>query len=229
MQEKEGRMEFFLNSCSIDEIKEIYDWGILDGVTMNPSMLAAQGGDYLATFGTICRTVPVKIFAQVLSRSTSDIVNEARMLRSLGENVVVKIHTNIEGVRAITRLKSSTDIPVCATAIHSVIEGLAAAKAGADHVALFLGLLGEADERPVTALVRATVEALSAAGLPTRIMVAGRSLQQIVDGFRVGAHEMTCAYKLWKLFFANSFTRDRWKAFESDWHAAFGDKTWLSR
>ena len=221
-------MEFFLNSCEIEEIEEIYDWGILDGVTINPTMIAVHGGDFVKNFKTICRAVPVKVFAQVVSQKRNDIVEEAGKLHSLGDNVVVKIHCNVEGIKAISSLKATTEIPVCATAIHSIIEGLSAARAGADHVAVFLGLLGEADERPTSAVIEGISQAFRVGNVSTKIMTAGRSLQQVVDGFRVGAHEMTCSYKIWKLFLANSFTRERWAVFESDWRSAFYDRNWNS-
>lgn len=221
-------MEFYLNSCSLEEIKEVYGWGILDGVTMNPALVAAQGGDFVKNFEAICRAVPVKVFAQVVSENTSDIVQEAQRLHSLGGNVVVKIHTTIEGVRAMRMLKDTTDVPTCATGVHTVMEALSVAKAGADHIALFLGLLGEADERSTDDLVRGTVEALSHTELPARVMSAARSLNQIVETFRCGAHEMTCSYKLWQLFFANSYTHDRWVSFSGHWNKVYAGRNWIT-
>lgn len=220
-------MELFLNSCDIDEIVEIYDWGILDGVTMNPTMLASAGGEFQDRLREICRRVPAKVFVQAVSRDAATLVEEAKRLRAFGDNVVVKIHTGVEGIKAITRLKSSTDIPVCATAIHSAIEAVAAARAGADHAAVFLGLLGEVDERPVSDLIEAVVQTIRACRQDMQIMTAARSLQQIVAGFRTGADEMTCSYKLWQLFLSNQHTRDRWDAFSSDWRTAFGSRSWI--
>lgn len=221
-------MEYYLNSCVVEEVEEIFDWGILDGVTMNPTMMAAQGGDFVETFTAICRVAPVKVFAQVVSSKAPSIVEEAKRLSALGGNVVVKIHCSVEGIKAIARLKETTDIVTCATAIHSIVEALAVAKAGADHVAVFLGLLGEADERPTSVLIQGIVEAFKECELPARVMAAGRTLQQIVDGFRAGADEMTCSYKLWKLFFQNKFTMSRWDQFESDWRSAFGNRNWIT-
>ncbi len=221
-------MEFFLNSCNLEEIKEIYDWGILDGVTMNPTMLSALKGDFKTNFKNICDAVPVKVFAQVVAPDAKTMFEEAKIINSLGDNVVVKVQTSIEGLKAVKMIKQTTDIEVCSTAIHSVIEAIAAAKAGADHVAIFLGLLGEADERPVTDLMAGVINSFQEAEFSTKIMTAGRSLQQITEGFSMGAHEMTASYKLWKLIMSNYFTLDRWAVFQKDWKNAFGDRNWIS-
>ncbi len=221
-------MEFFLNSCNLDEIKEIYDWGILDGVTMNPTMLSAVKGDFKTNFENICKAVPVKVFSQVVAPDAATMVEEAKIINSLGDNVVVKVQTSIEGLKAVRMIKETTDIEVCSTAIHTVIEAIAAAKAGADHVAIFLGLLGEADERPVTDLMAGVISSFQAADFSTKIMTAGRSLQQLTEGFSMGADEMTASYKLWKLMMSNFFTLDRWAAFQKDWKTAFGDRNWIT-
>lgn len=222
-------MQLFLNSCMLDEIKEINEWGIVDGVTMNPTMVAKFGGDYVANFKAICKTVSCPVFAQVVSTEKKAIIEEAKKLASLGEKVVVKIHTNIEGIKAMAALKDSTDIQICATAIHSVIEAITVARAGADHAAIFLGLLGEADEHSTTDLIVGVKEVYANADdVHTRIMTAGRSLRQIVEGFKVGADEMTASASMWKMFLANSFSQDRWDAFSKDWKGKYGDRNWIT-
>jgi len=221
-------MDFFLNSCNLNEIQEIYDWGILDGVTMNPTMLSALKGDFRKNFENICKAVPVRVFAQVVAPDAATMVKEAKIINSLGDNVVVKVQTSVEGLKATRILKDTTDIEVCNTAIHSVLEAIAAAKAGADHVAIFLGLLGEADERPVGDLMEGIISSFQEAQFNTKIMTAGRSLQQLAEGFSMGAHEMTASYKLWRLMMSNFYTLDRWASFQSDWNAAFGDRNWIT-
>ena len=201
-------MQLYLNSCILDEIKEINEWGILDGVTMNPTMVAKFGGDYVANFKAICKMVTCPVFAQVVSTDKKGIIEEAKKMNSLGDKVIVKIHTNIEGIKAITALKDSTDIKICATSIHSVIEAMTVARAGADHAAIFLGLLGEADEHSTTELIKGVVELYRhAEGCQTKIMTAGRSLRQIVEGFKLGADEMTASPAMWKMFLDNSFSK----------------------
>lgn len=222
-------MKLFLNSCVLDEIKEINEWGYLGGVTMNPTMVSKLGGNFVTKFTEICKSVSCPVFAQVVSTESDKIVEEAKILASLGERVIVKIHANVEGMKAITTLKEHTDIEVCATAIHSVIEAINVAAAGADHAAIFLGLLGEVDEHSTTKLIQDIKDVYkNAVGIETKIMTAGRSLRQIVEGFKVGADEMTASYQLWKQFFANAFTEDRWNAFSNDWHRAYGDRNWIT-
>jgi len=213
----------------LDEIKEINEWGILDGVTMNPTMVAKFGGDYVANFKAICKLVTCPVFTQVVSTEKKGIIEEAKRIASLGDKVVVKIHTNIEGIKAISTLKETTDIQICATAIHSVIEAMTVAAAGADHAAIFLGLLGEADEHSTTELILGVKEVYANAdGVDTKIMTAGRSLRQIVEGFRVGADEMTASYSMWKMFMDNSFTKDRWSSFMKDWKGKYGERNWIT-
>lgn len=221
-------MKFFLNSCEPDEIREIADWGILDGVTMNPTMVAAINRDYVKNIREILRIVPDReVFAQVVASKAEGIIEEAKALAGIDKNIVVKIHTNAEGTKAIRKLKES-GIRTCATGIHSVIECLAMERAGADHVALFLGLLGEVDEHSTDALVADTRQAYDHASAKTKIMAAVRSVNQLVRGACYGADEMTAPYKIWKLFFQNPHTLNRWNAFATDWKKAYGDRNWIT-
>lgn len=213
----------------LDEIREINNWGYLGGITMNPTMVAKFRGDYVANLQTICTEVTCPVFAQVVSTTSAEIVEEAKRLASLGDHVVVKIHTSNEGLKAITTLKSSTDINVCATSVHSVIEAINVAAAGADHVAVFLGLLGEVDEHSTTELIKDIKAVYSHANdVHTKIMAACRSLRQIVESFKAGADEMTAAYVLWKQFLNNPFTKDRWNAFANDWAKSYGKRNWIT-
>ncbi len=220
-------MKLFLNSCEPAEVKEIAAWGILDGVTMNPSMVAALRRDYVQNLKEICSIAEMDVFAQVVSERAKDIVEEARALAALHPRIIVKVQTSPEGIQAIGELKQR-GIRTCATAIHSALEAVAAAHAGADHAALFIGLLGEADEHPTDPLV-ATVRAIyDRHGISTQILAAVRSASQLIESLASGADEITAPYKIWTLFFENGYTRARWHAFSSDWRKAYGDRNWLT-
>ena len=220
-------MKLFLNSCEPAEVKEIAAWGILDGVTMNPSMVAALHRDYVQNLKEICAIAEMDVFAQVVSERAEQMVEEAQALAALHPRIIVKVQTSPEGIQAICQLKQR-GIRTCATAIHSTLEAIAAARAGADHAALFIGLLGEVDEHPTEPLV-ATVRAIyDRHAISTQVLAAVRSASQLVDSFASGADEITAPYKIWGLFFENGYTRTRWNAFSSDWRKAYGDRNWLT-
>lgn len=220
-------MEIMLNSCNTKEIEEALSWGIVKGITMNPSMLARSGGNFVKTFRQIRSMTEVKVFAQVVTEDPQEILEQGRSLASLGENIFVKVHTNVNGIKGMRLLKSE-GIRVCATSVHSAIEALIAGAAGADYVALFVGLLAEVDENDSNNLVRDVHHAYTQSGITTKIMAAGRSVNQVVNSASVGIDAITCPFSIWSNFLNNIYTRNRWDAFSADWQKAFGDRNWAS-
>jgi len=220
-------MKLYLNSCEPTEVREIARWGILDGVTMNPSMVAALNRDYVRNLKEICAIAEMDVFAQVVSEGADKIVEEARALAALHPRVIVKVQTNAEGVQAIGRLKQA-GIRTCATAIHSTLEAIAASRAGADHAALFIGLLGEVDENPPDQLIATIRKIYDRQGTPTQLMAAVRSASQLVQSLAAGADEITAPPGVWKLFFQNGHTLNRWNAFITNWRKAYGDRNWIT-
>jgi transaldolase len=220
-------MKLYLNSCEPAEIREIVQWGILDGVTMNPTMVAALKRDYVRNLKEICAIADMDVFAQVVSEKATQMVEEAKALAALHPRVIVKVQTSAEGVQAIRQLKQ-VGICTCATAIHSTLEAVAAAKAGADHAAVFIGLLGEVDENPTDRLIATIREIYDQHALPTQLMAAVRSASQLVQSLAAGADEITAPPGVWKLVFQNGHTLARWNAFISNWRKAYGDRTWLT-
>jgi len=220
-------MKLYLNSCEPAEIREIAQWGILDGVTMNPTMVAALNRDYVRNLKEICAIADMDVFAQVVSEGAAKMVEEAKALAALHPRVIVKVQTNAEGVQAIGQLKK-IGIRTCATAIHSTLEAIAAAKAGADHAAIFIGLLGEVDENPTDQLIATIREIYDQHDLPTQLMAAVRSASQLVLSLTAGADEITAPLSVWKLFFQNGHTLTRWNAFITNWRKAYGDRDWIT-
>ncbi len=220
-------MKLYLNSCEPAEIREIARWGILDGVTMNPTMVAAINRDYVKNLKEICAIADMDVFAQVVAERADKMVEEAKALADLHPRVIVKVQTSAEGVQAIRKLKT-VGIRTCATAIHSTLEAIAAAKAGADHAAVFIGLLGEVDENPTDALIATIREIYDRHDLPTRLMAAVRSATQLVQSLVAGADEITAPLSVWRLFFQNGHTLTRWTAFITNWRKAYGDRDWLT-
>lgn len=220
-------MKLYLNSCEPAEVREIAGWGILDGVTMNPTMVAALGRDYVRNLREICGIAEMDVFAQVLAERADRILEEGKALAAIHPRVIVKVQTSAEGVRAIGQLKRE-GVRTCATAIHSTLEAIAAARAGADHAALFIGLLGEVDENPTGALIASIRAIYDRHRLDTRLMAAVRSANQLVESLAAGADEITAPTRIWQQFFANAHTHARWQAFRTDWKKAYGERNWIT-
>jgi len=227
-KERKNIMRLFLNSCNIAEIEQAKDWGHLGGITMNPSMVAKENYNFKSKIIDICSMVPdLPVWAQVVSENPEEILLEGKELASLSDNITVKVITNEKGIGGMKLLKQA-GIPVCATCVHSVIEAIAAGAVGVDHIAVFVGLLGEVSEQPVSELLEKIVQVYRKGNISTKIMTAGRSISQIVDGYISGADESTCSFDLWKKFLQNNFTEDRWDAFISSWRGAYGDRNWIT-
>ncbi len=220
-------MKLYLNSCEPAEIREISKWGILDGVTMNPTMVAAINRDYVKNLKEICAIADMDVFAQVVSEPAERMVEEAKTLASIHPRIIVKVQTNAEGVQAIRQLKQ-VGIRTCATAIHSTLEAIAVGRAGADHAAVFIGLLGEVEENPTDQLIATIREIYDQHAIETQLMAAVRSAAQMVQCLVSGADEITAPYGVWKLFFQNGHTLARWNAFSSNWKKAYGERTWIT-
>ena len=218
-------MKFMLNSCDVREIEEALSWGIVKGITMNPSMLGRSGGNFLDVFRRIRLMTDVTVFAQVVAEDPKDILKQGRVLSGLGENIIVKVHTNVQGIKGMRLLKEE-GVGVCATAAHSMIEALVAAAAGADYVAVFVGLLAEVDECDSNRLLTDIRHAYSVSGHDTKLLAAARSVNQIVHAASIGVDAVTSPFSLWPHFLNNIHTRNRWDAFSTDWKNAYGDRTW---
>ena len=133
-------MELFLDTAKIDEIRRALDWGILDGVTTNPTHIAATGRRFREVVEEICALVPGPVSLEVVGTTADQMVAEAQDLARIGPNVVVKIPTIEEGIKATTRL-TQMGIKTNLTLVFSVAQALLAAKAGATYVSPFAGRL----------------------------------------------------------------------------------------
>jgi len=137
-------MKIFLDTANIQEIREANSWGILDGVTTNPSLVAKEGRDFLEVVREICAIVSGPVSAEVVSTTTDEMIREGREIkRKVGApNVIIKIPMIREGLRAIKTL-SSEGITINTTLIFSSPQALLAAKAGAAFVSPFVGRLDD--------------------------------------------------------------------------------------
>ncbi len=131
-------MKIFIDTANVEEIKEVATWGILDGVTTNPSLIAKEGRDLKEVINEICSIVDGPISAEVISLEHEGMVKEALELVQLHKNIVIKIPMTIEGLKAV-KILSEKNIKTNVTLIFSSQQALLAAKAGATYVSPFVG------------------------------------------------------------------------------------------
>lgn len=135
-------MKIFIDTANVEEIKEAATWGILDGVTTNPSLIAKEGRDIKEVINEICEIVDGPISAEVISLESDKMVEEALDLVKLHKNIVIKLPMCIEGLKAV-KILSEKNIKTNVTLIFSSQQALLAAKAGASYVSPFVGRLDD--------------------------------------------------------------------------------------
>jgi len=135
-------LKIFLDTANIDHIREANSWGILDGVTTNPTLIAKEGKKFEEVVKEICGIVDGPISAEAVCTECDDIVNEAKTLSKIHKNIVVKIAMNVEGLKAVKRL-SKEGVKTNVTLVFSPNQALLAAKAGASYVSPFIGRLDD--------------------------------------------------------------------------------------
>lgn len=184
-------MQLFLDTASIDEIREYARFGVVSGVTTNPSLLAKEGGvSYRQRILEIAEVVDGPISAECVTRTADELVAEARELASWHPNVVVKIPIDAEGLEAIHRV-TSEGIRVNVTLIFSANQALLAALAGATYLSPFVGRLDDVGEEGM-ALIREIVEIVEIHDLKARVLAASlRHPRHVVEAARAGAHVAT--------------------------------------
>ncbi len=135
-------MKIFLDTANLDEVKKGVEWGIIDGVTTNPSLIAREKADFEERIREICQIVKGAVSAEVVSTDWKEMVKEAERLHEIDENVVVKIPLTLDEIRAIKEL-SKEGIKTYATLVFSPTQIILAAKVGATYVSPFIGRLDD--------------------------------------------------------------------------------------
>ncbi len=191
-------MKFFIDTANLDEIKEAFHLGVLDGVTTNPSLMAKEGikgvDNQHAHYKKICDLVKGDVSAEVISTQYEEMIKEGTTLSKLDEHIVVKVPCTLDGIRAI-KYFSSVGIRTNCTLVFSIGQALLAAKAGATYVSPFVGRLDDVSEDGV-ALVADIVQAYDTYGFETEVLAASiRHTKHIVECLNVGADVATCPLK----------------------------------
>ncbi|NEZ47354.1 fructose-6-phosphate aldolase [Clostridium niameyense] len=198
-------MKFFIDTANIQEIKEISKWGILDGVTTNPSLIAKEGRDLKEVINEICSLLDGPISAEVISVNCDDMIKEAEELCSINKNIVIKIPMIEEGIKAVKVLHEK-NIKTNVTLIFSAQQALIAAKAGASYVSPFVGRLDDIGDYGVD-IIRDISEIFNIYDIDTEIIAASiRNSNHVLDCAKVGADIATVPYKILKQMIKHPLT-----------------------
>jgi len=210
-------MEIFLDTANLAEIREAASWGILDGCTTNPSLIAREGGDFVATIAEICEIVQGPVSAEVVAPDAAGMIEEGRLLARISKHVVVKVPLNVEGIRA-TRVLSCEGIQCNVTLCFQPAQALLAAKAGAAYVSPFVGRLDDVCTEGMD-LIRQILEIYG--NYPqycTKVLVASiRHPMHVVEAARIGADVVTIPYGIFKRLIHHPLTDKGILAFADDW------------
>jgi transaldolase len=209
-------MKIFIDSADIDEIREACSWGIVDGCTTNPSLVAKSGRKLEDVLADICETVDGPISAEVVSTDADGMVAEGQRLAALHPNIVVKVPMIAEGIKATHRL-SSEGIRVNVTLIFQPAQGILAAKAGAAFISPFVGRLDDIGQDGME-MVATLVTALANYDYGTEVLVASiRHMGHFIAAAEMGADVATCPFKVLQQFVKHPLTDSGLAAFLADW------------
>ncbi|MDH7479877.1 MAG: fructose-6-phosphate aldolase [Syntrophomonadaceae bacterium] len=209
-------MEIFIDTANLEEIRQAWEWGVISGVTTNPSLVAREGRDLRQVVREIASIVNGPISAEVMSLDRVDMVEEARELASIHPNVVIKIPITEEGLPAIKQL-SREGVPTNCTLIFSANQALLAARAGATYVSPFVGRLDDVGQDGML-LVEEIVDILTRHELNTRVIAASiRHPLHVTQAARLGAHIATVPFGVIRQMIKHPLTDIGITRFLADW------------
>lgn len=210
-------MQFFLDTCDIEQIKDLNDLGLVDGITTNPSIIAKSGLDFLSTIKDICEIVKGSVSAEVLSTDFKGMIAEARELLKIGKQITIKVPLTLDGLKAC-KLLSSEGHKVNVTLCFSAAQALLAAKAGASYVSPFIGRLDDIGEDGLQLIQEICTMLKNYPELKTKVLVASvRSVKHVIEAAKIGADVATIPPSIVKEMVAHPLTDRGLKIFLEDW------------
>lgn len=209
-------MKLFIDTANIEEIKEINQWGVIEGVTTNPSLIAKEGRDINEVIREIASIVDGPISGEVISLDKEGMLREARELAKIHPNVVIKIPMTDEGLKAVSVL-SKENIRTNVTLIFSPNQALLAARAGATYVSPFVGRLDDIGNEGLE-IIKNIREIFDIHHIDTEIIAASiRHSQHVLDVSKAGAHIGTLPYSVFKQMLVHPLTDIGIEKFLKDW------------
>jgi transaldolase len=210
-------MEFFLDTAEMKEIETGLEWGMVDGITTNPSLIAKSGRAYLQTVKEIAQLVPGPVSGEVLATEFDEIMEQGRRLAGLAENVIVKVPLTPAGLRSV-RAFLKEGIRCNVTLCFSAAQALLAAKAGAAYISPFVGRLDDVGEDGMD-LIDKVVTIYQNYDFDTKVLVASvRHPIHIVQSAQLGADVATLPFKVLEQLYKHPLTDVGLERFLSDWN-----------
>jgi len=211
-------MKLYLDTASVSEIKEIASWGILDGVTTNPSLMAKEKGDYKKILKEICDIVKGPVSGEVISLKKDEMIKEARDLSKISEHVVIKIPCTVDGLRA-TKALSGEGIRVNMTLVFSPNQAILAAKSGAAFISPFVGRLDDIGNSGVL-VVKEILAIVNYYNFDTQLIFASvRHPEHVRQAALIGVHIATIPYKVFIQLVNHPLTDVGIERFLKDWES----------
>lgn len=213
-------MKFFLDTANLEELKKGAAWGIVDGVTTNPSLIAKEGVPIEEQIRKICDIVDGDISAEVVSIDSKEMIEEGRKLAKIHKNIVVKVPLIREGIKAAKAL-SSEGIRLNVTLCFSAAQALLAAKAGAYIISPFIGRVDDVGW-PGMELIHDIVQIYSNFDYETQVLAASiRGPLHVIEAAKAGAHIGTMPFKVLDQLFNHPLTDKGLEQFLADYNKAF--------
>lgn len=213
-------MKLFVDTGDIEEVRQAAQWGILDGVTTNPTLIAKTGKGFRETVLKICELVPNgDISAEVVATDYPTMLKEATEISSWHPQIVVKVPLIESGIQLVSTL-TDRGIRTNVTLVFSLSQALMAAKAGATYISNFVGRVDDMSDDGMVA-VGDTVRMVQDYGFESEVLVASvRHPLHVVQAIQAGAHVSTMPLKIMQMLFKHPLTDSGLKRFLEDWNAA---------
>ncbi len=213
-------MKLFVDTGDVEEVRLAAEWGVLDGVTTNPTLIAKSGKGFRETVLKICELVPDgDISAEVVATDYDTMLKEALEISSWHPQIVVKVPLIEPGIRLVKTL-SDRGIKTNVTLVFTVSQALMAAKAGATYISNFVGRVDDLSDDGMVA-VADTVNMIHTYGFDSEVLVASvRHPLHVVQAVQAGAHVSTMPFKIMQMLFKHPLTDSGLQRFLTDWDAA---------
>jgi transaldolase len=212
-------MKIFLDTADIEEIRTAARWGILDGVTTNPTLYAKVGGSYEEILQEVCRITSGPVSAEVVAEDVEGMLREGRAFAKLAPNIVVKVPMSEEGLEAISRF-ADEGIKTNCTLIFTSNQGLLAAKAGASLISPFVGRLDDINQDGMI-VIRELAEIFAIHEIESEILSASiRHPLHVTQSALAGAHIATMPMKVLQQMVRHPLTDKGIATFRADWEKA---------
>jgi len=209
-------LKFFIDTANLDQISEMQELGIIDGVTTNPTLLAKEGTEPAEQLKKICEIVDGPVSGEVIGLTKNEMINEARELFKIAPNMVIKIPMTKEGIKAVKILEAE-GIKTNVTLVFSQNQVLIAAKAGASYISPFIGRLMDNGQNEIDFL-RESMEILKAYNFKSELIVASvRHSRHVIEAAKLGAHIATIPFDVLEKMFKHPNTDKGLEAFLDDW------------